>query len=118
MATQADVRRIALALPETTEDPRRFTFYVAGRHFVWAWLERVDPRRARVASDQVIAVSTAGEEGKQALLLLNSEVFFSEPHYDGYPAVLVRLPRIDDTLLAVIIADGWRARAPKRLLRG
>jgi hypothetical protein len=45
-------------------------------------------------------------------------VFFTEPHYDGYPAILVRLPAIDLGLLGVILADAWRSRAPKRLLGG
>jgi hypothetical protein len=118
VASQDDVRRLALALPETSQDPGSFTFRVAGRQFVWVWLERVDPRRGRVPNREVIAVSTANESEKQALLSLDPAVFFTEPHYDGYPAVLVRLPRIADELLAAVITDAWRARAPRRLLRG
>jgi hypothetical protein len=44
------------------------------------------------------------------------EVFFTEPHYDGYPAILVRLPAIDLDLLGVVVTDAWRCRAPGRLL--
>jgi hypothetical protein len=117
MPTQDDVRRIALSLPETTEDPNGFRFYVDGKQFAWAWMERLDPKRARVPSRDVIAVRVAGEMDKQVLLDLDPSVFFTEPHYDGYPAVLVRLRAIDFELLREILARGWRSRAPKRLLR-
>jgi hypothetical protein len=46
---------------------------------------------------------------------MRPDVFFTEPHYDGYPAVLVRLPAIDLDLLQVVLAQGWRCRAPRRL---
>jgi hypothetical protein len=49
----------------------------------------------------------------QDLLALDPDVFFTEPHYDGYPAVLVRLPRIDPELLTVVLTDAWRSRAAK-----
>jgi hypothetical protein len=117
MPTQDDVRRIALSLPETTEDPRWFRFFVDGKQFAWSWMERLDPKRARVPSREVIAVRVAGEMDKQVLLDLDPSVFFTEPHYDGYPAILVRLPAIDPELLREILARGWRSRAPKRLLK-
>jgi hypothetical protein len=49
---------------------------------------------------------------------MDPDAFFTEPHYDGYPAILVRLPAIDLGLLGVILTDAWRSRAPKRLLGG
>jgi hypothetical protein len=111
MATQDDVRRIALSLPHTSEDAHGFRFFVRGRQFVWAWMERVDPKRARVANPDVVAVRVANELEKQTVLAMDPDVFFTEPHYDGYPAVLVRLPRIELPLLERIVADGWRTRA-------
>ena len=52
MATQADVRRIALSLPETEEAPNHFAFSVRikgkPKGFVWVWMERVTPKKARV----------------------------------------------------------------------
>jgi hypothetical protein len=63
----------------------------------------------------VIAIRVADETEKQAMLSLDSNVFFTEPHYDGYPAVLVRLPAIDQALLEKVIGDAWRLRAPRRL---
>ncbi len=57
----------------------------------------------------------AHESEKEALIDMDPAVFFTEPHYDGYPAILVRLPRIGLGLLEIVIADAWRSRAPKRL---
>lgn len=50
------------------------------------------------------------------MLGMDSRVFFTEPHYDGYPAVLVRLAAIDADLLETLLNDAWRSRAPKRLV--
>jgi hypothetical protein len=115
VATRDDVRRIALALPETSEGGG-FTFAMAGKSFAWPWMERVDPRRARVANPEVMGIRVASQLEKQSLLALDSEVFFTEPHYDGYPAVLVRLAAIDVDLLEQVLTDAWRSRAPRRLL--
>jgi len=116
VATQDDVRRVALDLPETTEGDDRFGFSVAGKAFAWSWMERVDPKRARIESTSVIAVRVADELAKQTLLATEPDVCFTEPHDDGYPAVLVRLEPIDLARLERILIQGWRSRAPKRLL--
>jgi len=118
VATQDDIRRIALALPETTQDPNGFRFFVDGKQFVWSWQERVHPNRPRVPNAEVAAVRVANESDKEVLIEMDPDVFFTEPHYDGYPAILVRLPAIDLGLLGVIVTDAWRSRAPKRLLGG
>jgi hypothetical protein len=112
-----DVRRIALSLPETTEDPNGFRFFVKGKQFVWVWLERPDPRGPRRPSRDAIAVRVANENEKQSLLALDPNVFFTEPHYDGYAAVLVRLPAIGPDLLEDILTDAWRVRAPRRVAK-
>ena len=117
MATRDDVQRIGLSLPETSEDPDGFSLRVDGKAFVWQWLERVDPKRARVPNAEVVAVRVGNELEKEALIEMNPAVFFTEPHYDGYPAILVRLPAIDLDLLTMILTDGWRCRAPRRLLQ-
>ena len=116
MATRDDVRRISLSLPEARQDPRGFQFKVDGKGFAWSWMERVDPKRARIANPDVIAVRVADQLEKDSLLALDSEVFFTEPHYDGYPAVLVRLSAIDLDLLTDVLTAAWRSRAPRRLL--
>ena len=115
MASLADAREIALSLPETTEDPNGFRFFVDGKQFAWPWLERVDPKRARVPNRDVIAVRVGNELEKESLIEMDPAVFFTEPHYDGYPAILVRLPAADLDLLRVVLTDGWRCRAPRRL---
>ena len=116
MATEDDARRIALALPATTEDPNSLRFFVDGKAFAWSWLERVDPKRARVPNPDVIAVRVGDESEKETLIEMDPQVFFTEPHYDGYPAILVRIPRIEVELLRVVLTDAWRCRAPQRLL--
>jgi hypothetical protein len=62
----------------------------------------------------VIRVVDMGE--REALLQGEPEAFFSTPHYDGYPAVLVKLERVDPIELAELIEDAWRLQAPKRLV--
>ena len=62
-------------------------------------------------------VRVANEFEKATLIDMDPEVFFTEPHYDGYPAILVRLRAIDPDLLRVIVTDGWRCQVPRRLLR-
>jgi len=62
----------------------------------------------------VMRVVDMGE--REALLQGDPETFFSTPHYDGYPAVLVRLERVDPVELAELIEDAWRLQAPKKLI--
>jgi hypothetical protein len=117
MPDQDDVRRLALALPETSEGPDSFRFLVAGKGFAWVWLERETPKGRRIANPAVLAVRVANEGEKDALLSLDQAVFFTEPHYDGFPAVLVRLDAVDLDLLNRLLTDAWRCQAPKRLAR-
>ena len=119
MATQADVRRIALALPDTEEASGRFAFSVLNKGkpkgFVWAWNERITPKKPRVPNPGVIAVRVANVGQKEALLSADTKKFFTEPHYDGYAAVLVRLDAVTITDLKVLIAEAWRCQAPADL---
>jgi len=120
MADQDDVRRIALRLPDTTEAADHFAFSVRnkGRQkgFVWAWNERVEPKKPRVPRPDVVAVRVADRSDKEALLASDEETFFTEPHYNGFPAVLVRLPSIDVDVLEELIIDAWRCQAPRALV--
>ncbi|HJR33872.1 MAG TPA: hypothetical protein VJ817_02905 [Gemmatimonadales bacterium] len=119
MASQADVRRIALSLPETEETENHFAFSVRNKGkrkgFVWVWLERVAPRKARVPQPQVIAIRVANLFDKDFLLSLDPAKFFTEPHYDGFPAVLVRLPAVTARELRPLITEAWRCQAAKDL---
>ena len=116
MATRDDLRRICLSLPETTTDNDGFSYAVAGKAIVWTWLERVHPKKARVPNPDVIGVRVADESEKELLIDMDPAVFFTEPHYHGYPAILVRLPRIDVAMLEAMVGNAWRLRAPKRLV--
>jgi len=62
----------------------------------------------------VLRVTHLGE--REALLQGDPETFLTTPHYDGYPAVLVRLDKVDPTELAELLEDAWRLQAPKRLV--
>jgi hypothetical protein len=62
----------------------------------------------------VLRVSDLGE--REALLQGQPGTFFSTPHYDGYPYVLVRLDAVDPVELAELLEDAWRTRAPRRLV--
>lgn len=119
MATQADVRRIALSLPGTVEASDRFAFSVANKGklkgFVWVWMERVVPKKPRVPQPKVIAVRVASLADKDFVLGLDPEKFFTEPHYNGFPAVLVRLPAVSVKELRPLIMEAWRCQAPKDL---
>lgn len=116
-ATQSDVRRIALALPGVVEDTTRFGFNVEirgkARGIAWAWLERIDPKKARVPSARVIGVRVPNLAQKDLIIASDPAKFFTEPHYDGYPAVLVRLDAIMAVELRPLIEEAWRCVAPK-----
>src|ERR1700733_1242008 len=120
MADQDDVRRIALSLPETNEGEDGFGFAVLNRGkrkaFVWAWNERVAPKKPRVPRRDVVAIRVANQIEKEELLAADREKFFTEPHYNGFPAVLVRLEAVDVDELEELITDGWRCQAPKALV--
>jgi len=71
--------------------------------------------RMRTSPDAlVMRVTHLGE--REALLQGDPETFFTTPHYDGYPAVLINLHKIDRTELAELIEDAWRLQAPRRLV--
>jgi hypothetical protein len=118
VATSADdVRRLALALPSVLQEGGRQRYLVTGgKAFAWTWKKRVDPKRARVEQLDVFAVRVTGEEEKQALIAAEPAIFFTEPHYAGYPAVLVRLDAIDEDELRELLTDAWRCAAPRTLL--
>lgn len=109
----------ALSLPETEEAGDRFGFSVRNKGklkgFVWVWMERIDPKKARVPQPRVVAVRTASLDDRDFLLAMDQKKFFTEPHYKGFPAALVRLPAITVRELRPIITEAWRCQAPKGL---
>jgi hypothetical protein len=113
-----DVRRIALALPRATQDGEKIRYLVdGGKAFAWTWKKRVEPKKARVEQFDVFGVRVSGEEEKQALIAADPDKFFTEPHYNGYPAVLVRLAAIRVPELRLLLESAWQCQAPKELLQ-
>jgi hypothetical protein len=110
-----------LSLPAVEEVGDRFAFSVPNKGklkgFVWVWMERVVPKKPRVPNPGVIAVRVANEGQKSALLSADGKKFFTEPHYDGFPAVLVRLEAASVADLKVLIAEAWRCQAPAERVR-
>ena len=107
MVTEADVRRVALALPETVETPyhRLPAFRVRSKLFI----------RVHELPDALF-VRCAGLEERNGLLEAEPAKFFITPHYDGYPGILVRLSQVDLDELTELVTEAWRLCAPKRLL--
>ncbi|SHN47703.1 MmcQ/YjbR family DNA-binding protein [Cryptosporangium aurantiacum] len=114
MADADDVRRIASALPHVVEiDSDGFDFRVGNKGFVWSYPEPGRPRRIRTD----VAVLFVGDEAeKQALLLGESERFFTTAAYDGLPLVMLRLETVDVERLTELVTDAWRMRAPEELV--
>jgi hypothetical protein len=122
MATWDDVRRIALALPETDEQTSHgnAAWKVRDKAFVWERPLRKSDLRALGDSAPAGPILGARVEhliAKEALLADNPDVFFTTPHFDGYPAVLVRLEPISLGDLEEVIVEAWLCRAPARLAK-
>ena len=121
MATWEDVRRVALALPETTEGEARGLrrWQVKDKLFVWERpLRRSDLEALGDAAPdgEILGARVEHLVAKEAMLADPSGVFFTTPHFDGYPAILVRLDEIARDDLEEVIVEAWLCRAPKRLI--
>ena len=120
MATWDDVRHLALALPESSERLSRelVQWRVKDKLFVWERpLRRPDLEALGDSAPEgpVLGVRVADVGVKEALVTSDPDVYFTIPHFDGYPAVLVRLDRIGVAELKELIVEAWLLRAPKRL---
>jgi hypothetical protein len=115
-----DVRQIALALPETSEEISRDLRHwrVKDKGFVWERpLRRSDLEALGDSAPDgpILGVRVEHLVAKEALLADDPDVYFTTPHFDGYPAVLVRLDHISLDELQEAIVEAWLVRAPKRL---
>lgn len=118
--TLEDARRIALALPGTSEKVSWGSLHWRVRDKGFAWERPLGKKdRADLGEDapsgQILGVRVADLGEKDALVAAEPDVFFTIPHFDGYPAVLVRLDAIDEAELTEVITDAWFDRAPKTL---
>ncbi len=122
MASWDDVSRIALSLPETSEEVKRDrrAWLVKGKFFVWERPLRRSDRAAlgdRAPEGPILGARVEHLVAKEALLADESGVFFTIPHFDGYSAILVRLEPIGVDELTEVVVEAWLARAPKRLAK-
>ncbi|RIK39902.1 MAG: hypothetical protein DCC55_16670 [Chloroflexi bacterium] len=121
MADLTDLYRIALSLPETTQEEGRIAFAVMNKGkpkgIAWMWLERVDPKKARVPNPEVIAIRVRNTLEKELLIEAQPTKFFTEPHYNGFPAILVRLAGVEVDELEMLLTNAWRCQAPPALVK-
>jgi hypothetical protein len=121
MATWRDVHHIALSFPGTIEEKSpqgRRTWMVKDKFFVWERPLRSSDIKALgddAPDGPILGVVTDGLEMKEALLGSDPRVYFTTPHFDGYPAVLVKLEKISLRELKDVIRESWLARAPRRV---
>ena len=119
MATWSDVRRIALALPGTSEitSHEHAAWLVNKKFFVWERPLRKSDLAAlgkRAPTGPILGVRTEDLEMKEVMLASDPNIFFTTPHFDGYPAVLLQLKKITAAKLKEVIVEAWLARAGKR----
>ena len=125
MATLADLDELALALPETTKkvsDDGRPAFKVHGKLFCCHRGRRPDALDAATGErlDDVLMFRVADLDVKELLLADERGIFFTTPHFDGYAAVLVRIPqleRLERDELEDLVAEAWLTRAQRRLAK-
>jgi hypothetical protein len=109
MVSVAQIRRIATSLPgayEQTSYEGQPSWRTKPRMFAWI---RDDP--------EALVVWVESLDDKEILLATEPETFFTTAHYDGYPAVLVRLEAIDGNRARELVTESWRLRAPASLTR-
>ena len=123
VATWKDVSRLALSLPQAEEG----TTYGGNR--AWTVRKKLFVWERPLRKSDLAALGDAAPDGpilgakvehliaKEAFLADESGVFFTTPHFDGHPSVLVRLPDIGVELLEEVVTEAWLACAPTRLVR-
>ena len=122
MATWDDVARIALAMPEASERESRGNrqWRVKDKLFVWQRPLRksdVEALGASAPAGEILGARVEHEAAKQALLQNDEGVFFTTPHFDGYPAILAQLEPMPLDLLEETVVEAWLCRAPPKLLK-
>ena len=122
MATWDDVRRIANSLPEVTEGGHWGSLAWRVRDALFVWERPLRQSDIEVLGDAapqgpILGVRVPELGTKEALIESEPDVFFTTPHFDGYPAILVQLENIDRAELEEVIIEAWLCRAPKRLVK-
>ena len=122
MATWDDVASIVGELALTSE-PSPHDWRVGKKLLAWERpLRPSDVQALELSGEEppegdILAVRVSDEGVKFALIADEPDVFFTTPHFDGYPAVLVKLAEIDELGLRELIVEAWLTQAPKRLVQ-
>jgi hypothetical protein len=125
MGTMADLDELALSLPqatrETSEDGRP-SYHVHGKLFCFHRGQRRDALDPQTGErlDDVLMFRVADVGVKDLLLNDDRGIYFTTPHFDGYPAVLMRIPdlgRVDRNELYELVVEAWLTRAQKRVAK-
>jgi hypothetical protein len=123
MATWDELHQIAMSLPEVSEKTDRKgirQWRVKDKLMVWERpLRRSDfEALGESAPDGPILGARVPDVGaKEALLADGGEIYFTTPHFDGYPAILVQMDKISIAELEELVVEAWLTQAPKRLSR-
>jgi hypothetical protein len=124
MATLEEVRALALGFPgvlERVDGRGGVSWRTQSGVFVWQRgpsardLQQLAALGRDWPSGEVVGVRTDGEQGKLALIETYPDAFFTIPHFDGYPAVLVRLDEVEPQLLREVVTEAWLLKAPQRV---
>lgn len=119
MAGWSDVAHIAGTLPSVTEQAPR-NWRVGKKLVVWERpLRRADHEALGddAPTGDILGARVPDEGVKFALVASDPAVYFTTPHFDGYPAVLVRLDAIQLPELRELITEAWLTQAPRRLVK-
>jgi hypothetical protein len=125
MATMKDLDRLALSLPEVTKEVSedgRPSYHVHGKMFCFHRSRRpdaVDPETGE-RMDDVLMFRVDGQEEKELVLADPRGIFFTTPHFNGYPAALIRIPdlaKLDKAELRDAVVNAWLTRAQKRVAK-
>jgi hypothetical protein len=125
MATMADLDELALEMPQATKevsDGGRPSYHVHGKLFCFHRSQRpdaVDPGTGERMAD-VLMFRVADLDEKDLILADDRGIYFTTPHFDGYPAVLMRIPdlaRLDREELRDLVVEAWLSRAQKRVAK-
>ena len=111
----AEVRKLALSFEGAVDEStsKGLVFSVGGRGFAWTYYGRVEPKKPRVAFPDVLAVWCL-LESKDMLIEAAPHVYFTDDHYRGYPAVMVRLKKIAKREFAALLEKAWSLKAAEK----
>ena len=120
-----DLDELALAMPQATKelsDDGRPSYSVHGKYFCFHRRPRPDAIDEKTGErlDDVLVFRVEGQDVKNLILADGRGIFFTTPHWNGYPAVLIRIPslkRLKKTELRDLVVDAWLTRAQKRVAK-